>query len=119
MVFLAASNDHLEVTPDLKLRYTATPTDCPFRPSVDVLFSSAGAVWPRPGIAVLLTGMGSDGAEGFSRLRTLGWHTIAQDEATCVVYGMPKAAVERGAASEVLPIEHIGPTVVARILQRQ
>ena len=82
---------------------------------MDVLFTSAGAAWPRPGVAVLLTGMGSDGAEGLLRLRSLGWHTIAQDEATCVVYGMPKAAAEKRAAVEMLPLPQIGPTVVAKI----
>jgi two-component system response regulator WspF len=117
-VLLAASNDHLEVTPDLTLRYTATPAAYPYRPSVDVLFASAGAAWPRPGVAVLLTGMGSDGAEGLLRLRSQSWHTIAQDEATCVVYGMPKAARERCAATEVLPLSQIGPAVVAKITVR-
>ena len=71
-VLVAASNDHLELAPDLGLRYTATPMDYPYRPSVDVLFMSAATVWPRPGVAVLLTGMGSDGAEGMSRLRARG-----------------------------------------------
>ena len=116
-VLLAASNDHLEVTSDMKLRYTASPAAYPYRPSVDVLFTSAGTVWPRVGVAVLLTGMGSDGAEGLLRLRSLGWHTIAQNEQTCVVYGMPKAAAERRAANEMLPLAQIGPTVVAKILQ--
>ncbi len=118
-VLLAATNDHLEMTSDQKLNYTAVPTTCPYRPSVDVLFTSAGSSWPRPGVAVLLTGMGSDGAEGLQRIRSLGWHTIAQDEATCVVYGMPKAAAEKRAAIEILPLAQIGPTVVARILQNR
>ena len=59
--------------------------------------------------------MGTDGAAGLLALRTRGWHTIAQNEATCVVYGMPRAAVERNAASEVLPLNRIGPTVAARL----
>ena len=117
IVLVAASNDHLELAPDLSLRYTATPMDYPYRPSVDVLFTSAGTVWPRPGVAVLLTGMGSDGAEGMSRLRALGWHTIAQDESTCVVYGMPKAAAEKRAAVEMLPLPQIGMAVAARVNQ--
>lgn len=114
-VLIAASNDHLELTPPHALRYTPHPRTCPYRPSVDVLFTSA-LQWSRPGIGVLLTGMGTDGAEGLLRLRSSGWHTIAQDEATCVVYGMPKAAVEKHAATEVLPLAHIGPTIVAKIL---
>ncbi len=115
-VLVAVSNDHLEFTTDLTVRYTASPRTWPYRPSADVLFASAAAVWPRRGIGVLLTGMGPDGAEGLLRLRAAGWHTIAQDEATSVVYGMPKAAAEKKAAVEVLPLSRIGPTVAARVL---
>jgi two-component system, chemotaxis family, response regulator WspF len=114
-VLVAATDDHLEVTPEHTLRYTPYPRNNPFRPSADVLFASAGAFWPTPGVGVLLTGMGTDGADGLHRLRTLGWHTIAQDEATCVVYGMPKAAVEKKAATEILPLSEIAPTIVANI----
>ncbi|MBA4063149.1 MAG: chemotaxis response regulator protein-glutamate methylesterase [Isosphaera sp.] len=114
-VLVAATDDHLEVTPGLAVSYTASPRAYPYRPSVDVLFGSAAAAWPRPGVAVLLTGMGPDGAAGLLHLRTLGWHTIAQDEGSCVVYGMPKVAAERGAAAEVLPLSRIGPAVAATI----
>jgi two-component system response regulator WspF len=93
-VYIAGSNDHLVVRPDRRCSYTADPKTYAYRPSVDVLFESLAASWPRPGVAVLLTGMGSDGARGLARLRKLGWHTIAQDQSTSVVYGMPKAAAE-------------------------
>jgi two-component system, chemotaxis family, response regulator WspF len=117
MVYVAVSDDHLEFGPDRLLRYTPNPRRSPYRPSVDVLFSSAAAHSPRLGVGVLLTGMGRDGAEGLFRLRAAGWHTIAQDEETSVVKdGMPKAAVSRGAAAEVLPVQHIGESVVAKIL---
>ena len=117
VVHVAVSNDHMEYSPDRLLRYTAHPQNSPFRPSVDVLFSSAAAHSPRLGVGVLLTGMGRDGAEGLLRLRSAGWHTIAQNEETSVVKdGMPKAAVSRGAAVEVLPLQHIGESVVAKIL---
>lgn len=117
IVHVAVSNDHLEFGPDRVLRYTPHPRKSPFRPSIDVLFSTAAAHGPRPGVGVLLTGMGRDGAEGLLRLRTAGWHTIAQDEETSAVKdGMPKAAVSRGAAVEVLPLQHIGESAVANIL---
>lgn len=119
-VHVAVSNDHLEFGPDRLLRYTPNPRSSPFRPSIDVLFSSAAAHAPHPGVGVLLTGMMRDGAEGLLRLRTAGWHTIAQDEATSVVKdGMPKAAVARGAAVDVLPLPHIGECVVAKILAQK
>jgi len=111
-VFLAGRNDHLIFTPDLHFAYTTEPGDIPFRPSVDVLFKSVAKLWPSKGVAVLLTGMGRDGAEGLAALRRAGWYTIAQDEATSVVYGMPKAAKELGAAADVLPIGEVGPAIL-------
>jgi two-component system, chemotaxis family, response regulator WspF len=66
-------------------------------------------------VAVLLTGMGSDGAHGLADLRRRGWHTIAQDEATCVVYGMPRAAATLRAACEVLPLPQIAAVVTAAL----
>jgi two-component system response regulator WspF len=63
-------------------------------------------------VAVLLTGMGRDGAEGLALLRTAGWYTIAQDEATSVIYGMPKAAKERGAATDILPLSEISKAII-------
>jgi two-component system response regulator WspF len=113
-VLLAGSDDHLVLRPDRRLAYTADPVDYPYRPSVDVFFHSLASAWPRPGVAVLLTGMGSDGALGLLRLRRLGWHTIAQDQASCVVYGMPKAAADRGAACQVLPLAQIPEAVLGR-----
>jgi len=111
-VFLAGSNDHLILAPDLTLTYTREPSNIPFRPSVDVFFKSVAENWPLKGVAVLLTGMGRDGAEGLAALRRAGWHTIAQDEATSVVYGMPKAARELGAAVDILPIDDVAPAIL-------
>ncbi|HEV3261469.1 MAG TPA: chemotaxis-specific protein-glutamate methyltransferase CheB [Gemmataceae bacterium] len=113
-VFVAATDDHLILRPDRRLAYTADPADCPYRPSVDVFFESlAAGGWPRPGIAVLLTGMGSDGARGLAHLRQRGWLTIAQDQLTSVVFGMPKTAVELNAACQVLPLCQIAPAILA------
>ena len=108
-LLVAASDDHLAMTADGTLTYTPEPRDCPYRPSVDVLFESAARHYRTPSIAVLFTGMGSDGARGLLALRQAGWHTVAQDAATSVVYGMPKAAAELNAAVEILPLEKIGP----------
>jgi two-component system response regulator WspF len=108
-VYVAGSDDHLAVGPDRRFTCTAEPKDYPYRPSVGVFFASLAAHWPGPGVAVLLTGMGNDGASGLAELKALGWHTIAQDRATSVVYGMPKAAAELNAAAEVLPLPQIGP----------
>ena len=85
------------------------PATATHRPSVDVLFDSAVGAAAHGVCAVLLTGMGSDGARGMARLHSSGAHTIAQNAASCVVYGMPRAAVERCAAREVLSLDAIGP----------
>ncbi len=110
-ILLAGTGDHLILNAEGRFSYTPEPKSIPYRPSVDVFFSSVADVWPRPGIAVILTGMGRDGAEGLAKLRRRRWHTIAQDQATCVVWGMPRAAAEIGAAELVLPLPHIAETV--------
>lgn len=87
------------------------------RPSVDRLFASlAGTLGASRGgsaLGVLLTGMGQDGAQGMAQLASIGARTIAQDQASCVVFGMPRAAIELGAAREVLPLDRIGPAIFA------
>jgi two-component system response regulator WspF len=102
IVLLAGTADHLVMTSSGCFRYSVEPAALAYRPSVDVLFSSLADYWPERGAAVLLTGMGRDGAQGLLRLRQLGWHTLAQDEASSVVYGMPKAAAELKAATKVM-----------------
>jgi two-component system response regulator WspF len=114
-VLLAGTDDHLILRLDRCVAYTADPADYPYRPSVDVFFNSLAATGTRPGVAVLLTGMGRDGAQGLLHLRRLGWHTITQDQASCVVYGMPRAAADLQAACQVLPLTQIPEVVVDRV----
>jgi chemotaxis response regulator CheB len=114
-IMLAGTSDHIVIDRAGCLRYTADPVEVPYRPSVDVFFDSILKSKAAYGIAALLTGMGRDGAAGLARLRAAGWHTIAQDKATSVVWGMPGAAAEIGAAAEVLPIGDIGGAIAARI----
>lgn len=116
---------HAYVAPDgshMKLRHDgaiALSRDAPengHRPSVSCLFRSVAAVLGRNAIGVLLTGMGKDGAEGLLRLREKGATTFAQDEASCVVYGMPKAAWENGAAQRQLPLDRVAAHLISRFL---
>jgi two-component system chemotaxis response regulator CheB len=81
------------------------------RPSVDVLFRSVAQAAGASAIGILLTGMGDDGATGLGELHATGATTIAQDEATCVVFGMPKEAIQRGAVTHVLPLGAIAPAI--------
>jgi two-component system chemotaxis response regulator CheB len=96
----------------VKVRISDGPTVSGHRPSVDVLFRSAASVLRDRAVGVLLTGMGADGADGLLRLRTQGAHTIAQDESSCVVFGMPKEAIELGAAERVLGLDQIAAGIV-------
>ena len=82
------------------------------RPSVDVLFRSAARYAGPNAVGVILTGMGDDGAKGLLEMKEAGAHTIAQDEATCVVYGMPQEAVKRGAVDKIWPLEAIADKVL-------
>jgi len=116
MVVLAAGDDvHLTLGAAGLLRYVRADADATRRayaPSIDVFFESVAAHWRGPAVGVLLTGMGRDGAQGLRAMRDAGAVTIAQDQASSVVYGMPKAAAELAAASEILPLGHIGPRLL-------
>jgi two-component system chemotaxis response regulator CheB len=82
------------------------------KPSVEVLFSSAARVLGRNALGVMLTGMGNDGAKAMREMRDAGSWNVAQDEATCVVFGMPREAIAHGAANEVLPLGQIAPKLI-------
>ena len=114
-VLLAGTNDHICLSRGRTLEYVAEPRDVYFRPSVDVFFESAAEHWPQTGVAAILTGMGKDGARGLGRLRARGWHTIAQDQTTSIVWSMPKAAIDAGAAVETLPIERMPAAIISRL----
>jgi two-component system chemotaxis response regulator CheB len=107
-VAMAPPDRHLVVTKG-RLRLTSTPERHSCRPSVDALFESLAREMGAETIACLLTGMGRDGASGLLEIRRAGGLTFAQDEATCVVYGMPREAVLLDAVDRVLPVYAIGP----------
>ncbi len=109
---LAGTNNHLVFKAADRLGYTPDPREQPYRPSVDVFFESVSTHWPGDAVGVLLTGMGRDGAKGLKALRAQGHYTIAQDEATSAVYGMPKAAATIGAAVDILPLTRIAPRLI-------
>jgi len=101
------------------VRYVARVKDGPLvhhqRPAVDVLFQSVARAAGRDAVGVLLTGMGADGAKGLLAMREAGARTMAQDEATCVVFGMPKEAIKLGAAEAVVPLAEV-PGAILRAL---
>lgn len=85
------------------------------RPSVEVLFKSAARVIGPNAIGIMLTGMGADGASAMREMKDAGSYNYVQDEASCVVFGMPRVAIQHGAAHEVLPLNQIAPAVLARL----
>jgi two-component system chemotaxis response regulator CheB len=116
LALIAPGNYHMLVERagdgSLRTRLDEGPKVCYQRPSVDVMFRSIAAVAGKQTIAVLLTGMGSDGAAGMCDLRRLGAITIAQNEQSCVVFGMPREAIRMGGAQNVQALGEIGPGLV-------
>ncbi len=94
------------------VRYVTHPSDVPHIPSVDVMMNSAVDVFGANVVGVLMTGMGADGADGMVRIRQMGGQTIAEDESTCVVYGMPAQAVARGGVDHLLPCYDIAKKIM-------
>jgi len=106
-VLIAGRARHLVFVSPTRVGYTRTPANCPYQPSIDVFFKTTGQFWRGRVIGVVLTGMGRDGAEGLRGLRQGGHHTIVQDPVSSAVYGMPRAAIELRAATEILPLDKI------------
>ncbi len=115
VVLIAPGNKHMELIKD-GARYRVVITDGPMvlfqRPSVEVLLESVAEHAGKNAIGVILTGMGTDGAMGIKAIFDNGGETIAQDEETCVVFGMPRAAIETGGVRHVLPIDEIGDQIL-------
>lgn len=111
-VYFPPEDRHLELDSGGRLTPTARPKINGHRPSVDVTFASVAAYYGPRALGMLLTGMGNDGAQGLLVMRQAGGVTVAQDEPSCVVYGMPKQAVERGAAEHVLSPERLVQSLI-------
>ena len=104
---IAPAGQHLRISPNLAVVLTPEPSDAKHIPSVDVTMRTAARSRPGKVLGILLTGMGEDGAEGMATIRAGGGVTIAESESSCVVYGMPRAAVQRGGAGWVLSLGEI------------
>ncbi len=109
-VYLAPGDLHLRMGPDLRIELTATPASI-HRPSADQLFGSVATHAKGSGIGVLMTGMGEDGAKGLLEIHLAGGRTLAQDEASCAVFGMPRAAELLGAVTNMLPPDQLAAAV--------
>lgn len=113
-VYVSPADRHLGVTAEPRLTVTAGEPVDGYRPSANHLFKTVTAAFGPRAAGVVLTGMGRDGADGLLEMRRAGGFTVVQDQATSTVYGMPRQALMRGAADQVLPVEDIARTLVAR-----
>lgn len=116
--FLAPGGHHLVVVrsgADYRIKLSDAEPVHRHRPAVDVMMESVAAVGGKNVIGVLLTGMGKDGAKGMLDIRTQGGFTIAQDEASCVVYGMPKEAVALGGVDQIVSLDKMGQALLERL----
>lgn len=115
LALLAPGDRHMEVVRSGAI-YSVRLTDAPpvnhHRPSADVLFESCSRTLGSNAVAVVLTGMGADGARGLHAMKRAGARTIAQDEATSVVFGMPKEAILTGSVDQVLPLERVAEVLL-------
>lgn len=117
-VYIAPGHSHMQIRRGTTGYVTAllqTPPVNRHRPAVDVLFDSAAELIGRQAVAVILTGMGKDGAQGMLRMRQAGARTLGQDEASCVVYGMPREAYLVGAVEEVVSLENMARQTLAAV----
>ncbi|WP_445493885.1 protein-glutamate methylesterase/protein-glutamine glutaminase [Photorhabdus sp. SF281] len=120
--YIAPGDRHMELCrngADYQVLITDVPAVNRHRPSVDVLFRSVAKFAGRNAVGVLLTGMGSDGAAGLLEMKQAGAYTLAQDEASCVVFGMPRAAIQMGAVDEVMDILKMSKRMLAKISSGQ
>jgi two-component system chemotaxis response regulator CheB len=118
---IAPGDYHMVVEWDVNCYRVRLRQDPPIhftRPAVDMLFNSAAQCAGRNALGVLLTGMGRDGAQGMQQLKSAGAINLAQNEATCVVYGMPRAAVELGVVDRVLPLDHMPHAILHALRER-
>lgn len=116
--YLAPGDKHMEIErsgADYRIRLSDGPRVSGHKPSVDVLFNSLCKSAGSNAIGVLLTGMGSDGANGLLELFNAGCETFCQDEASCIVFGMPKVAIEKGAAKSVLSLDDMGKAIMQTV----
>lgn len=118
-VYLAPGGKHMKLMAghqgEIIIRITDDPPEAHCKPSVNCLFRSVAQYFPGQAVAAILTGMGNDGTAGLQSLKRSGCFSIAQDEATCVVYGMPKEAVQAGVVDVVLPLEGIAPAILRAV----
>ena len=119
VALVTPGESHLEVEPDGKVALRPAGKDSRYVPSIDLTFLSLARNVGTDAVAVLLTGMGKDGVLGMRQVRIAGGHTVAQDELTSVVFGMPKAAIEMGLVDRVVPIDEVADEILVALKRKR
>ncbi len=118
-VYLAPGGKQMKIGPgqqdDIVIRITDDPPENHCKPAVDYLFRSAATHFPGRAVAAILTGMGNDGTAGLQLLKRGGCYSIAQDEASCVVFGMPKEAIQAGVVDQVVPLDQVAGAILRAV----
>jgi len=122
VVYIAKGGQHMTLKKDsfdsVVIKISEDPSETLHRPSVDVMFNSVIDIYGKYALGVIMTGMGKDGLEGIKKLKELGGYCVAQDESTCVVYGMPKAVADAGLADAIVPVEKI-PEIINKVITNE
>ncbi|MDP2646407.1 MAG: chemotaxis-specific protein-glutamate methyltransferase CheB [Desulfobacterales bacterium] len=113
--YVSPSEKHMEITAGKKIAFKDRHPSDIYRPSCDMLLSSVALAYKAKGIGIILTGMGSDGARGMKQIREWGGTTIAQDEKTCIVFGMPKVAIESGCIDKIVPLDEMSGKIISLV----
>jgi two-component system chemotaxis response regulator CheB len=116
-VFIGRGGIHMKIrranTLETRIELDANPVDVLYHPSVDIMMFSAVEIFRGRTLGVVMTGMGNDGTEGLRAIKRAGGKTLAQDEASCIVYGMPRCAAEAGVVDKVIPLSQLAREIVA------
>jgi two-component system response regulator WspF len=116
-ILMASKQQHLILNHHLNLGYTEHPIGAAYKPSIDVFFNSLARWWPVKSMALLLTGMGNDGAESLKKLKEADWYTMIEHPDDCVIHSMPTAALDLEAAVDVLKCDEI-PNAIMHFCQK-
>ena len=112
VVLFSPDMSHIIINESGKIKFEKSPPVGGVRPAADILFPSIAKYYGSSAIGVIMTGMGDDGARGIERIKKEGGNTIAQNKETCAVFGMPKAAIERGTIDKIVPLQSIPETII-------
>jgi len=118
-ILIAPDDYHMTVNSMGLISLNKAPLSHGLRPAADYLFHSIAKTYGKSSVGIIMTGMGSDGADGLLAMRDMGARTIAQDESTCVVFGMPAVAIKLGAAEQIKPLPEIAKALIQLVQEQQ